>query len=83
MNTEHFNEFVEVTAVSFGSNFEPIPRRIEHNGNSYTFIDHGMRFLIRRGEEITRLLDLSDGKAKFRLRCYSASGAWRLMTITH
>ncbi len=74
------NKPVEVSAVRFSEHFEPIPRRIEFEGRTLTFIGAGLRFLINRDGVITRLFDMSDGTAEYRLRQENA--AWTLVAIS-
>lgn len=73
---------VSVTAIRFGKNFEPVPKRIEFEGRTINFIDEGLRFCITRGSEITRLFDLSDGESLFRLRLEPKTLTWNLLSIS-
>ena len=73
---------VTVTAVRFGKNFEPVPQRIEFEGRTISFIDEGLRYCIKRGSEITRLFDLSDGESLFRIKEEAATHSWNLLTIS-
>lgn len=71
---------VAVTALTFGRDFEPVPSRIEFEGRTIRFVDEGMRVRISRGNEITKLFDMSDGESLFRL---SQSGlGWKLLSIS-
>jgi len=81
MKTNLVNEPVAVTSVTFNKKFIPIPRRIEYGGTSHTFIDAGIRFRVKQGEQMVQLWDMSDGQARYRLRCDS-SNRWRLVSIT-
>ncbi|MEO5691314.1 MAG: hypothetical protein ABIQ64_03960 [Candidatus Saccharimonadales bacterium] len=74
------NRPVEVSAVTFSSRFEPIPRRIEFEGRTLTFIGAGIRFLIKNNGHITKLFDMSDGSAEYRLRHENSS--WTLVAIS-
>jgi len=65
---------VQITAVTFredpdSQRLESYPRRMVYGGREYTFMEHGMRFLIQKGQELIRLFDVSDGQNRFRLRC--------------
>lgn len=73
---------VSVTAVRFGKNFEPVPKRIEFEGRTINFVDEGLRFCITRGSEITRLFDLSDGESLFRLKQEARTLTWNLLSIS-
>ncbi|HEX8389895.1 MAG TPA: hypothetical protein VF597_00550 [Candidatus Saccharimonadales bacterium] len=73
---------ITVSSVSFGKDFAEVPRRIEFDGRTINFVDMGLRYCIRRGEQVTRLFDLSDGQSLFRLRQDSISRDWSLLSIT-
>lgn len=76
------NKPVTITAITFNNqkDLKEIPKRMEYEGESYTFQD-GLQYLIRRGSHITRMFDMSDGTAQYRLRSEDAS-AWTLVSIT-
>lgn len=76
------NQPIEVTAVRFNGNFEPIPRRIEYAGRTLEFIGTAIRFCIERNGSMTRILDMSDGDAWYSLRREGSSNAWTLVSIT-
>lgn len=82
MTKSIINEEVAVTAVSFRRNFEPIPTRIEYKGRAYIFIDSGMRYLVKNGERISQLFDMTDGTTNFRLRNESGASNWTLVAMT-
>ncbi|MBC7546731.1 hypothetical protein H7171_03230 [Candidatus Saccharibacteria bacterium] len=64
---------IEITAVYFRArNQQPLesyPRQIVYKGREYTFAEAGIRYLVKKGQEFIRLIDLSDGNDTFRLRC--------------
>jgi len=74
------NKPVQVSAVTFNNRFEPMPRRIEFEGRTLTFISDGIRFLIKNNGHITRLFDMSDGAAEYRLRQEDSN--WTLVAIS-
>lgn len=80
MTKTTINKKVAVSAVTFNRQFDPIPRRIEFEGRSLTFINNGIRFLIKNNGRVTRLFDMSDGTAQYRLRCENQE--WTLLTIS-
>lgn len=82
MTKKFINQDVVVTAVSFRKNFETVPQRIEFHGVTYSFIGTGMRYLVSSGERKSRLFDMTDGTAKFRLRNESGASNWTLIAIT-
>ena len=80
MTKTTINKQVNVSAVTFNRRFEPMPRRIEFEGRTLTFIGAGIRFLIKQNGHITRLFDMSDGSAYYRLRQDDSS--WTLIAIS-
>lgn len=82
MTKRKVNKIVDVTAVWFDKNCEAVPKRIEFEGRSYTFVDRGLRYCIKRGEQITRLFDLTDGETYFRLKNEVDSSAWNVLSIS-
>lgn len=75
------NRPVAITALGFGRNMRVIPRRIQLDGQSYTFIDSGVRAMVRRGGSLTQFLTLSDGERFFRLQCDEREHNWTLLAI--
>ena len=76
------NKPVTITAITFNNqkDLKEIAKLMEFEGESYTFQD-GLQYLITRGSHITRMFDMSDGTAQYRLRSEDAS-AWTLVSIT-
>ena len=81
MSKQIINEEITVTAVSFRRNFDAIPSRIEYKGRAYTFRDAGIRYLIKSGDRISQLFDMTDGTSNFRLRHDSGATGWTLVTM--
>lgn len=82
MTKTTIKEQVNVTAVWFDRELGSVPKRIEFGGRSYTFVDRGLRYCIRRGTAVTRLFDLTDGESLFRLRHEVDADAWNLLSIS-
>ena len=76
------NKKVNVTAVYFQGNLKTFPKRIECDGDTYTFLESGMQYLIKRGDETTRLFDMTDGHATYRLKSDANQFDWTLVAIT-
>ena len=76
------NKPVTITAITFNNqkDLKEIPKRMEFEGESYTFLD-GLQYLVQRGSHIIRMFDMWDGTAQYRLRSEDA-GDWTLVTIT-
>lgn len=73
------NSPVSVTAMAFGRDMQPIPKRMEWAGRTYQFIDRGIRVVSRRGESSMSTVTMSDGNQSFCLR--QAGGSWTLLSI--
>jgi len=73
---------IQITALWFDKDLGAVPKRIEFGGRSYTFVDRGLRYCIRRGNVLTRLFDLTDGEALFRLKHEVDADAWNLLSIS-
>lgn len=76
------NQPIDVTAVRFNNKFEPVPRRIEFQGRTLTFIGSAIRYCIQRDGHTTRMLDMSDGEAWYRLRREGRPNTWTLVAIS-
>jgi hypothetical protein len=70
---ELINDFVNVTSFSFyrsklqNKQLKTFPKQIELGNNHYTFKD-GFQYLVKSGEEMIRLFDMTDGHTTYRLR---------------
>lgn len=80
-NTTTINSPVSVTAMGFGRNMQAYPRRIEYNGTTYSFVDTGLRTVVRTGGRIAQVLTMSDGLRDFSLRSDDRGGSWTLLSI--
>lgn len=75
------NTPVTITSMGFGRDMRVVPRRMEYEGHSIEFIDHGLRAVIRTGEQIAQVFTMSDGDREFRLRSDNHGGSWTLLSI--
>lgn len=75
------NKAVTVTALSFSNKggFKSVPKRIEYDNHVVTFLDNGMQYLVRKGQHLVRLLDLTDGQDTYRLK--GDADDWTLIRI--
>lgn len=67
------NSEVDVTAWFFRSEpqshrLRSFPKRMNWGGREYSFVNDGLRFLVRQGQQLVQLFDMSDGHATYRLR---------------
>ncbi|MEK7059739.1 MAG: hypothetical protein AAB971_03215 [Patescibacteria group bacterium] len=79
------NQNIEITAVYFRGDrdqrrFESYPRRMVMNGQEYTFLESGMRYLVQKGQQLIRLFDVSDGQTEYRLRVDN-NNHWTLVNM--
>lgn len=80
-NQTTINSPVSVTAMGFGRNMRAYPRRIEFEGKTYSFVDTGLRTVVRTGGKIAQILTMSDGLRDFCLRSDDRGGSWTLLSI--
>lgn len=83
MNKRALNEQVTITAWLFRNRggLSTFPRRMEFAGNTYTFTD-GLQYNVKKGGALTRIFDMNDGSANYRLRCEDGQDNWTLVAIT-
>ena len=79
--TKLVNKEIAVNSFYFQSNknFKTFPKQIELDGARYVFIENGLRLLIRKGQRLVELFDMTDGQSTYRLRL--ESGRWTLVGI--
>jgi len=72
------NQTVTVNAFYFaaGRRMRTFPRSIEFGATNCTFKD-GMQYLVRQGQHVVRLFDMSDGDLIYRLR--NENDTWTLV----
>jgi len=77
----HINKEVEINAFAFTNKqgFKGIPQAITVDDHRYSFIDLGLRYLIQKGEHLTRLFDMTDGQSVYRLK--NEDDHWTLVSI--
>ena len=87
METVSFNTpEIQITSLGFRNNpsdkrlLESYPRRMVLEGREYTFIDFGMRYLVKKGQQFIKLFDVSDGSTQYRLRL-EGENRWTLVNM--
>lgn len=72
---------IEINAFTFinKNGFRGVPQIITVENQRYSFIDSGLQYLIKKGQHLVRLFDMTDGKQLFRLRC--EDNQWTLVNI--
>jgi hypothetical protein len=79
------NKEIEITSVYFRNNptkqrFESYPKRMVYEGREYTFMESGMHYLVRKGQELIKLFDVRDENTLYRLRLDSQN-QWTLVNM--
>ena len=74
---------IEITSVYFRSGpdkqrLESYPKRMVYDGREYAFVESGMRYLVRKGQQLVKLFDVSDGQTEYRLRL-DGTNHWTLV----
>ena len=84
MSRVTINKEVSVTALYFRNNghMKSFPKRMEYNGQEYTFVESGLRFLVRKGQQLTQIFDMTDGSSQYRLKFNNREQLWTLVDIT-
>jgi hypothetical protein len=84
MNRVAVNKEVSVTALYFRNNggMKSFPKRMEYDGQEYTFMESGLRLLIQKGHKLTQIFDMTDGSSNFRLKFEDANQLWTLVDIS-
>jgi hypothetical protein len=80
------NREIQITSVYFRNNldgpggrrFESYPKRMLYEGQEYTFMESGMRYLVHKGQQLVKLFDVSDGQTQYRLR-QGSDNRWTLV----
>lgn len=78
------NSEVEITSLAFQQSsgnkrgLQGYPRRMVWGGREYSFVELGMQYLVKKGQELVRLFDMSDELgATYRLRL--ENNCWTLV----
>jgi len=72
---------VEINSFTFinKQTFKSVPKTITVEDQRYSFVDSGLRYLVKQGQELVRLFDMSDGQNIYRLK--NADNHWTLVNI--
>lgn len=78
------NAKVTITAMYFRNRRElkSYPKRMEYAGNTVTFLESGLQYLIKRGQQMIQIFDMTDGTDTYRLRFDEGQFNWTLVNIT-
>ena len=77
------NQEVTINGVYFKNNqdLETYPKAMEFNGQTYTFLNSGWRYLVHKGQEVIRIFNVTDGQSNFRLKLDPSESRWTLLEI--
>jgi hypothetical protein len=83
-NRVSVNKEVAITAVYFRNNaqLKSFPKRMEFDGQEYTFLESGIRYLIEKGQNLIQLFDMTDGASDYRLKFDTNQSTWTLVNIS-
>lgn len=76
------NKEVTVTGMYFRNrkqHLQAYPRRIEFEGNEYTFTESGIHYLVKKGQRLIELFDMTDGTNDYRLKFDNNERTWTLV----
>jgi hypothetical protein len=73
------NQEIDVTSYYFNSG-KTFPRRIQFEENELTFIESGLRCLVKKGQELIEIFNMSDGRNQYTIRHERASQHWILLS---
>ena len=78
------NKEVSVTAMYFRNSggLKSFPKRMEYDGQEYTFAESGLRYLIHKGQQLTQIFDMTDGMTNYRLKFNNHDNLWTLVDIS-
>ncbi len=86
-NRVTINQEVNIPELYFRSrpeeqgDLKTYPRRMEFEGREYTFMD-GLRYLVRKGQQLVQVFDMTDGSRDYRLKFDTAQRSWTLIDMT-
>lgn len=74
---------INVTSFYFpyGSIQNSLPRRIEdEQGREFNFLENGLRCIVRKGQELIEIFNMSDGHNLYRLSFEPGNNSWKLLS---
>jgi hypothetical protein len=86
-STQLINKEVSVTGLYFRpatTDERPLkgyPKRMEYEGREYTFIESGLRYIMKKGQELFEVFDMTDGTLDYRLKFDTAGHVWTLVGV--
>lgn len=85
INRTPVNKEVSITSLYFcggGRQLRSYPRRMELEGQEYTFVESGLHFLVKKGQQLFELFDMTDGVNSYRLKLDTNENIWTLVGMS-
>lgn len=74
----------EVNVISYyftgGEQYRFFPRVIEFEGRQLNFVENGLRCLVKKGQELVQIFNMTDGLSLYRLSFEPGSRTWKLLS---
>lgn len=83
MEKIQINQEVTINSVYFKNKdeIETYPKQMEYQGNTYTFLNSGWRYLVHKGHEVVKIFSVTDGQSDYRLKLDHNESQWILLDI--
>lgn len=81
------NQEVSVTSLYFRParrderHIKGYPKRMEYEGREYTFVESGLRYLLKKGQQLFEVFDMTDGEREYRLKFDPDAHIWTLIGV--
>ena len=76
--THVLNQEVDVTSFYFTKG-KTFPRRVEFGNSQLVFLESGLRCLVKTGQSLVEVFNMSDGRDYYTLRHDQGRGNWVLL----
>lgn len=77
--TRTINESVNVTGYYFAKG-RGFPSRVQYGTKELLFEPTGLRCLVKKGQEMIEIFNMSDGRDQYRLKFEPSARSWTLLT---
>ncbi len=79
---KYINREIDVTAFYFNrTSSRCFPSRIELDGQPLAFLESGLRCLVRSGQRMVEVFNMTDGYKQYNLRFEPEQRLWTLINI--
>lgn len=80
---QSINKPVAVLAYYFsGQTVRCYPKRIElEGGQELSFVENGLRCLVKKGQDIIQIFNMTDGTSQYRLKFEPENRLWTLLSM--